>query len=125
MDRSVFAVPLGPAIWCSMVTRRQSLQTVLEAIDRIRLYMEEGRETFFSDELIQEAVCRNLRVIREKCSKAAPDLLQSFHLLGPDSPVTLLCGPEKDYYGAGQAMVWSFLEEELSALKEAVEEAAG
>ena len=43
-----------------MESRRQSLQSVLEAIDRIRLYTEEGREIFFNDPLVQEAVCRNL-----------------------------------------------------------------
>ncbi len=106
-----------------MDTRRQSLQAVLEAIDRIRLYTEEGRETFFNDTLVQEAVCRNLMIVRDGCQAAAPDLLESFRLLGPDSPVTLLCSPEPDYYGTGQAMVWSFLEEELSALRDAAEEA--
>lgn len=108
-----------------MDTRRQSLQTVLEAIDRIRLYTEEGRETFFNDTLVQEAVCRNLMIVRDRCKKAAPELVESFRLLGPESPVTLLCSPEPDYYGTGQAMVWSFLEEELSALRDAVEKALG
>ena len=108
-----------------MDSKRQSLQAVLEAIDRIRLYTEEGRETFFHDTLIQEAVCRNLVVIRDRCMDAAPDLVKSFRLLGPDSPVTLLCSPEQDYYETGQAVAWSFLEEELSALRHAVEAALG
>ncbi len=108
-----------------MDMKRQSLQAVLEAIDRIRLYTEEGRETFFQDPLVQEAVCRNLEFIRDNCQQAAPQLLVRFHLLGPESPVTLLCSSEEDYYGAGQALVWSFLEEELATLRVAVEETVG
>ena len=103
-----------------MESRRQSLQSVLEAIDRIRLYTEEGREIFFNDPLVQEAVCRNLQIIRDECTRTLPELISSFRLLGPESPVTLLCNPEQDYFETGQATVWSILEEELSALRAVV-----
>ena len=103
-----------------MESRRQSLQSVLEAIDRIRLYTEEGREIFFNDPLVQEAVCRNLQIIRDECTRTLPELISSFRLLGPESPVILLCNPEQDYFETGQATVWSFLEDELSALRAVV-----
>ena len=104
-------------------SRHPVLESALEAIDRLRLYTEEGRELFLGDPLVQEGVCRNLQIVRDVCHAETPHLIERFQLLGPNSPVLSLCSPEQDYYEAGLAMAWSSLEEELSDLRAAVQEA--
>ncbi len=100
----------------------ESLRDVLDALDRIRLYMEEGREDFFEQPLIQEAVCRNLEVVRGVCGSLPSSLRGRFRLLCPNSQPTGLGDPIQEYFGGGRVQLWSLLEEELSALRRRVEE---
>jgi len=96
------------------------LETVLESIDRIASYAEEGEETFLSSSLVREGVCRNLTAIRQRLASCEPDLLGQFKLLRPDSPLLGWCTASAEFFGGGNYLAWSLLEEELSSLRAAV-----
>jgi uncharacterized protein with HEPN domain len=100
----------------------EALRDVLDAIDRIRLYMEEGREDFFEQPLIQEAICRNLEVVRGVCGSLPSSMRSRFRLLCPKSQPTGLGDPIQEFFGGGRVQLWSMLEEELSDLRDRIEE---
>lgn len=100
----------------------ESLRKVLDAIDRIRLYMEEGKEDFFEQPLIQEAVCRNLEVVRGVCKSLPPSMRGRFRLLCPNAQPTGLGDPIQEYFGGGRVALWSLLQDELSAVRRQIEE---
>ena len=105
-----------------MVARHPDRGEILAAIDRIRLYTEEGQEEFFSQPLIQEGVCKNLGIIRRGCAELDPSLAGQFRLLGIDSPLAGWCDSGEEYFGLGRDLVWMLIEDELTALRDAVEE---
>jgi uncharacterized protein with HEPN domain len=48
---------------------RICLVQILESIERITAYTKAGKESFFSDPIIQDAVIRNLEVIGEAAKR--------------------------------------------------------
>lgn len=48
---------------------RVYLAHILERIDRIMRYTQRGRDAYFSDAMIQDAVVRNLEVIGEAAKR--------------------------------------------------------
>lgn len=54
------------------MTDAARLADILERIDRIVRATSEGREAFFSSEVIQDAVIRNLEVIGEAAKRVTP-----------------------------------------------------
>lgn len=50
-----------------MRDERERLLDILEAIERIEKYTEEGKERFESDELIQTWVVHHITIIGEAC----------------------------------------------------------
>ena len=105
-----------------MVEHYPGVGEILDAIDRIRLYTEEGQEQFFGQPLIQEGVCKNLAFIRRGCAALEPSLIQEFRLLNLDSPLAGWCDSSQEYFGLGRELIWMLLEEELSHLREAIRE---
>ena len=53
------------------------LLQIQEAIDRIRRYTQAGKELFLTDELVQDAVLRNLEVIGEPTKRIPNDFRES------------------------------------------------
>jgi len=47
---------------------------ILECIERIEAYTQEGREAFMGSTLVQDGVIRNLEVIGEATKRLSPDL---------------------------------------------------
>ena len=52
-----------------MRSERERLLDILEAIERIEKYAEEGKDVFESDELIQIWVVHHITIIGEACRK--------------------------------------------------------
>lgn len=50
-----------------MRNERERLLDILEAIERIEKYAEEGKDTFESDELIQTWIVHHITIIGEAC----------------------------------------------------------
>ena len=106
-----------------MVEHHPDRGEILAAIDRIRLYIEEGQEQFFGQPLIQEGVCKNLVIVRRGCASLEPSLIRQFRLLSLDSPLAGWCDSTEEYFGLGRDLIWVLLEDELSHLQAAVQAA--
>lgn len=100
---------------------RVYLAQILERIDRIIQYTAGGKEAFFADPLIQDAVIRNFEVIGE-AAKRIPDEYRKEH---PSIPWKGLAGFRDvlihQYEGVSISEIWRIVEAHISGLKEAIE----
>ncbi|MBI5480047.1 MAG: DUF86 domain-containing protein [Deltaproteobacteria bacterium] len=99
---------------------RQRLLDVLEAIERIERYTAQGREALERDELVQTWVVHHLQIIGEAAGKLTPEL-RAAH---PEVPWAQIVGTRNvlvhHYFGIDVELVWSTVERDLPALKQAV-----
>ncbi|MFZ1415067.1 MAG: DUF86 domain-containing protein [Defluviicoccus sp.] len=100
---------------------REHLTDILEAIAAIARYSVRGREAFLGDELIQVWVFHHLLIIGE----AAAQLGREFHARHPDVPWPQIVAMRNvlvhEYFGVDLDRVWQTVEDDLPALKPAVE----
>lgn len=98
---------------------------IRDAMDRILKYASEGREVFFSNSMVQDAVVRNLEIIGEAV-KNLPESLTTQH---PEIPWKRMAGMRDkmihEYFGVNLQLVWEVVERELLALKHKIEEIVG
>ena len=99
---------------------RVYLAQILERIERIERFTARGRESFFADPLIQDAVIRNFEVIGE-ATKRVPDDLRRLH---PQVPWRSLSAFRDvlihQYEGVSLHGVWDVVENHLPPLKQAI-----
>jgi len=99
---------------------RVYLAQILERIDRIIRYTAKGKEAFFADPLIQDAVIRNFEIIGE-AAKRIPEEYRKKH---SSIPWRGLSGFRDvlihQYGGVSIAEVWRIVERDISGLKEAI-----
>jgi uncharacterized protein with HEPN domain len=104
------------------VTRdpRVYLAHILECIQKIERFTSDGRERFFRDAMVQDAVLRNFEVIGE----AAKRLDDAYRAAHPDVPWRALAGLRDvlihQYEGVDLEQVWAIVEKELPALRAAI-----
>ncbi len=93
---------------------------ILERIGRISSYTAGGKEAFFDDPLVQDAVVRNLEVIGE-AAKRIPDDYRQAH---PSIPWRGLAALRDilihQYEGVSLPEVWSVVEAELPPIRDAI-----
>ena len=98
------------------------LLDVLEAINHIEKYTDEGKKKFTSDELVQTWVLHNLLILGEAVSALSPEL-QAEH---PEIPWHKIKGMRNTlvhhYFGIDKEVVWAVVEKDLPELKNAVKE---
>jgi uncharacterized protein with HEPN domain len=99
---------------------RVYLAHILERIDRINLFTDRGRDAFFADAMIQDAVVRNLEVIGE-AAKRVPDDYRQVH---PTIPWRSLAALRDvlihQYEGVSLPEVWEVVEKHLPPIREAL-----
>jgi uncharacterized protein with HEPN domain len=99
---------------------RVYLAHILESIARIETYVAQGKDSFFKEPLIQDAVIRNFEVIGE-AAKRIPD---SFRQANPGIPWRSLASFRDvlihQYEGVSLLRVWQVIENELPKLKESI-----
>jgi uncharacterized protein with HEPN domain len=99
---------------------RVYLAHILECIQKIERFTEGGRDQFFQEEMIQDAVLRNFEVIGE----AAKRLDESYRAAHPEIPWRALAGLRDvlihQYEGVDLERVWVFVERDLPGLKNAI-----
>lgn len=104
-----------------MRSDREKLLDILEAIDRIERYAVQGRQAFEQNELIQTWFTQNLQVIGE-AARALSSEIRNQH---PEVPWVKIIGMRNvlthNYFEIDFDIVWAVVEEELPALKQAVE----
>ncbi len=90
---------------------------ILEKIERITAYTESGKESFFSNPIIQDAVIRNLEVIGEAAKRIPEDYRASL----PAIPWRGITGLRDvlihQYEMVNPAEVWRIVEHDLPALE--------
>ncbi len=98
------------------------LAHIRDAIDRIEAYTSGGRERFFAESVVQDAVIRNLEVIGEAV-KGLSDDLRSAH---PDVPWKQIAGMRDvlihHYFGVKLETVWQVVIEHLPPLRQRVQQ---
>jgi len=99
---------------------RVYLAHILECTQKIEKFAQGGRERFFQEELIQDAVLRNLEVIGE----AAKRLDDAYRAAHPEIPWRALAGLRDvlthQYEGVDLERVWAIVEGELPGLRETI-----
>ncbi len=99
---------------------RVYLAHILECVQKIERFTADGRERFFQDEMVQDAVLRNFEVIGE----AAKRLDDAYRKAHPEIPWRALAGLREvlihQYEGVDLEKVWAIVESELPRLREAI-----
>ncbi|HLI33080.1 MAG TPA: DUF86 domain-containing protein [Solirubrobacteraceae bacterium] len=84
-----------------------------DAIDRVLQYTDPGRDAFFADPMMQDAVVRNLEIVGEAAKRVSPSLQAQ----APNVPWREMAGMREklvhDYFGVDLALVWNVVEGEL------------
>ena len=100
-----------------MRSEREHLLDILEAIERIEKYADEGKEVFEEDELIQTWIVHHITIIGEAC-RTLPDDFQSRHTNVPWADIVGMRNIlVHHYFGIDKDAVWSVGEKDLPELK--------
>lgn len=100
---------------------RVFLSHIRDAIERIESYTARGKEAFYHESIIQDAVIRNLEIIGE----AVKNLSLDFRAQHPDIPWAQMAGMRDvlihGYFGVRIETVWNVVERRLPELKQYIE----
>ena len=96
---------------------KERIQDILNAIERIERFTSEGKNHFFSNEMIQSAVIYQIQIIGEASYKISED----FKLLYKDIPWKNIEGTRHiivhDYFRVNLNIIWDVIEKNLPELK--------
>lgn len=99
---------------------RVCLAQILTCIEKIERYTVDGKERFVRDEMIQDAVVRNLEIIGE----AAKQVDQSYRASHPEIPWRALAGLRDvlihQYEGVDLERIWAMIASDLVSLRSTV-----
>jgi uncharacterized protein with HEPN domain len=94
------------------------LNHILDAITRIESYTSKGKEFFFRENIVQDAVIRNLEIIGE----AVKNLSAGLRARHPEIPWARIAGMRDvlihEYFGVRLQTVWNAVENRLPELKQ-------
>jgi uncharacterized protein with HEPN domain len=102
---------------------RPYIDHILQAINKIKKYTENlTREEFEKDELIQDAVIRNIEIIGE----ATKNLSKKLREIHTDVPWRAMSGMRDklihDYVGIDFDVVWETIKEDIPILEDALKD---
>lgn len=104
-----------------MRNERERLLDILEAIERIEKYGEEGKDAFEADELIQTWIVHHIAIIGEAC-RSLPNEFQAEYTSVPWADIIGMRNIlVHHYFGIDTDAVWSVVERDLPELKLNVE----
>lgn len=98
------------------------LQHVRDAIDRILKYTAVGKQQFLKDEMMQDAVIRNIGIVGEAVRHLSP-AVTNLHPEIPWKQITAMRNKMiHDYFGVRLDLVWDVVERDLPGFRKQVEE---
>lgn len=100
--------------------RRVYLAHILECIQKIERFTADGKSRFLQDDMVQDAVIRNLEIIGEAAKRIDGD----YRAAHTDIPWRALAGLRDvliyQYEGIDLERVWAIVEKDLPPLKRAI-----
>ena len=100
-----------------MRSERERLLDILEAIERIEKYAEEGKDAFESNELIQTWIVHHITIIGE-AFRTLPDDFQAQYASVPWADIVGMRNIlVHHYFGIDRDAVWSVVERDIPELK--------
>jgi uncharacterized protein with HEPN domain len=100
-----------------MRNERERLLDILEAIERIEKYADEGKEAFDEDELIQTWIVHHITIIGEACRTVSDDFQARYANIPWADIVGMRNILVHHYFGIDTDAVWSVVEKDLPELK--------
>ena len=100
---------------------RVYLAYILDCIGRIEQYVADGRESFMTSTLIQDAVNRNLQVLAQSSQRISDDIKTAHPGIEWRALVAFRNILVHDYLGINLDQVWELFEPELATLKQEIE----
>jgi len=100
-----------------MRSERERLLDILEAIERIERYACRGKESFLSDELIQNWMVNHISMIGEAC-RGLPEEFQASYTCVPWADIIAMRNLlVHHYFGIDTEAVWVVVERDIPELK--------
>jgi uncharacterized protein with HEPN domain len=100
-----------------MRSERERLLDILEAIERIEKYAEDGKDAFDADELIQTWIVHHIAIIGEAC-RSLPDDFQARYASVPWADIIGMRNIlVHHYFGIDTEAVWSVVVRDIPELK--------
>ncbi len=94
---------------------------MIECVEHIEEWMQEGKDVFLNDIKTKDAVLRNLQTLAESAKRLSDDIKRK----EPDVNWKKIIGFRNiivhDYLGLDLDLVWSIMEYDLPTLKSAIE----
>lgn len=101
------------------------LSHIRDAIAQIQMYTTDGRESFFRNTMIQDAVVRNLEIIGEAVKHVSAELRDR----NPEIPWQRVAGMRDvlihNYLGVDLKLVWDVVQNRLPDLLRQIEQILG
>jgi uncharacterized protein with HEPN domain len=96
---------------------RYFLEDIIECIHKVQKYASKGKDSFFEDEILQDALIRRLEIIGEASNRLPKEILQHY----PEIPWRQIIGFRNiaihEYFQVDLHLIWSLVEsDELDKL---------
>lgn len=95
---------------------------ILESIERIERFIKVGKEEFFLNDMVQDAVVRNFQVIGQAIKDLSQDLRTSYPHVNWKEAAGLRDKVVHDYFDVDLETIWDSAENDLPVLKSQIEE---
>ncbi len=90
---------------------------IRECIDRIGQYTSGGKDAFFANTMIQDAVLRNLHTLAESTTRLSKEFLSRFPEVDWRAVAAFRNVIVHDYLGLDARQIWDIVERDIPILK--------
>jgi uncharacterized protein with HEPN domain len=95
----------------------ERLQKIFSCIQKIELFTKEGKDSFFADEMQQDAVLRNFQVMGDAIKDLTPEFKNAHPEVSWREPSRFRDRVTHDYLEVKMDIVWDTVEKHLPVFK--------